>query len=252
MTRKITAPRLYVDAPLRQNQTVAVAPKQAHYLRHVMRLRDGAELLVFNGRDGEWQARLQTGDKKSLYLVAREKTRPQAAADGKIWVLAALIKRDRLDYMAQKATEMGVGRLLPIITQNTQNRRININRLRANAIEAAEQCGILTLPEIAEAEPLAHLLADWAEKTDKRQIIFCDETAAPTEGQAALKKLTGQKLAVLVGPEGGFGRHEIATLRARDDCHSISLGPRLLRADTAMVAALALVQSTLGDWRTTE
>ena len=247
--------RLYVDAPLSKNQSVALDDKQAHYLRGVLRLPVGASVLVFNGRQGEWRAHIAALGKKSARLMPQQQLRQQEAASS-LWLLAAPIKRDRLDYLAQKATEMGVGRLWPIITQRTQQsmknpKRANdlCHRLKANAIEAAEQCGILAVPEIAAPIALAALLADWPQAGAGRQLIFCDESAPPAQGRHALKNLNrNQQFAVLIGPEGGFTTDEIAALHAHPDCHSISLGPRILRADTAMVAALAIVQSELGDW----
>ena len=250
-----TLPRLYVDAPLIANESLALGGKQAHYLRGVLRLSVGASVLVFNGRQGEWLAHIAALDKKSAHLMPQQQLRQQEAASS-LWLLAAPIKRDRLDYLAQKATEMGVGRLWPIITQHTQQsmknpKRANdlCHRLKANAIEAAEQCGIVAVPEIAAPIALAALLADWPQAGGGRQLIFCDESAPPAQGMHALRKLNkNQQFAVLIGPEGGFTADEIAALHARPDCHSISLGPRILRADTAMVAALAIVQSKLGDW----
>ncbi len=227
---------------------MTLAYKQAHYLRAVLRLQSGGGVLVFNGRDGEWQARIDKLGKKSATLMVEAQTRRQDGG-GDIWLLMALIKRDRLDYLAQKATEMGVGRFVPTITKRTQSGgAVSLSRLRANTIEAAEQCGILSVPEIAQPMRLDRLLADWQQTTDGRQIIFCDETAALSEGHAALSALEGKRLALLIGPEGGFEAAEIAALRARTDCHPFSLGPRILRADTAMVAALGLVQARLGDW----
>ena len=247
-----TLPRLYVDAPLIANESLALGGKQAHYLRGVLRLSVGASVLVFNGRQGEWLAHIAALDKKSARLMPQQQLRQQEAASS-LWLLAAPIKRDRLDYLAQKATEMGVGRLWPIITQRTQqgtkNAQRDCHRLQANAIEAAEQCGILAVPEIAAPIALAALLADWPQAGGGRQLIFCDESAPPAQGRHALKKLNkNQQFAVLIGPEGGFTADEIAALQAHPDCHSMSLGPRILRADTAMVAALAIVQSMLGDW----
>ncbi|NCF79648.1 MAG: 16S rRNA (uracil(1498)-N(3))-methyltransferase, partial [Alphaproteobacteria bacterium] len=189
--------------------------------------------------------RITALDKKRLVIEPEEQTRPQETpAD--IWLLVAPVKRDRLDYLAQKATEMGVGKLWPIVTARTQGGQLKHERLRANAIEAAEQCNILSVPEIAELTLMQDALADWPQD---RVLIFCDEAAQAGEGQAALDELKGRKVALLIGPEGGFDATERAMLQARADSFSLSLGPRILRTDTAVVAALALVQARLGDWQ---
>ncbi len=239
--------RLYVAADLAHGGIVPLDESQAHYVRAVLRLEAGADILVFNGRDGEWHAVLDSVSKKAVVLRLETQTRPQDDI-GDIWLLVAPVKKERFDYLAQKATEMGVGRLMPIMTKRTQGirgGRIKMDRLVANTIEAAEQCNIMSVPHVSEPQKLEALLADWP--TDRR-IIFCDSEAEAGAGIASLDALKGEKLAILIGPEGGFDDDERTRLCARADTLAISLGPRILRTDTAVVAALALVQSRLGDW----
>ena len=238
--------RLHVVQDLASGQTVSLDDKQAHYLKNVLRLDMGAQLLLFNGRDGEWRARVTEIGKKHVQLAVDEQTRAQDSG-GDIWLLVAPVKRERLDYLAQKATEMGVGKLVPVITARTQGgKAVKQDRLSANAVEAAEQCNIMRVPEIVAPINLAEALADLP---SDRRLIFCDEEAVNGEGIPALDALHGDRLALLIGPEGGFDAAERAMLRARDGVVSLSLGPRILRTDTAVVAALALIQSRLGDWR---
>ena len=236
--------RLYRDAPLAGGAVVALDRSQSHYLRHVLRLKDGQEILVFNGRDGEWRATLEGGARQAALRVT-DRTRPQAAA-GDLHYLFAPLKAARLDYMVQKAVEMGVSRLQPVFTRHGQAARVNTERMRANAIEAAEQCGILTLPEIGEPVALSRLLAEW---DAVRRLVFCDENAETADPIVALAGSPRSPLAVLIGPEGGFAEDERASLMKLPNVVRLSLGPRILRADTAAVAALALVQAVLGDWR---
>jgi 16S rRNA (uracil1498-N3)-methyltransferase len=240
------AQRLFVDAPLAAGARVPCMPEQASYLRSVLRLAAGDCILIFNGRDGEWQASLVTEGKRGAVLVAETRTRPQEGGPD-LWYLFAPLKRARLDYMVQKAVEMGVSRLAPVLTRHTIAERVNGERMRANAVEAAEQCGILRLPEIAPPARLADAMAGW---DPARRLVFCDEAA---DGESPLQTLAsvapGTPLAVLVGPEGGFAPDERAMLRARPFTLAISLGPRIMRADTAAVAALALVNAIIGDWR---
>ena len=239
-----TVQRLHVAADLVAGSVLELETKQAHYIRNVLRLEAGAPLLVFNGRDGEWRGVLETVGKKKVTLRLDKQARAQATKPD-IWLLVAPVKKDRLDYLAQKATEMGVGRLLPVITARTQGgRHISVEKLRANVIEAAEQCNIMTLPDVADPQRLTDVLADMP---DDRRIIFCDELAG-ADAQLDVAALKGQKLALLIGPEGGFDEAERAGLQARANVHSLSLGPRILRTDTAVVAALARVQAQLGDW----
>ena len=208
-------------------------------------LRPATRVLVFNGRDGEWSTTLEGGGKRTSLAVDAKTRQQTAAAD--LHYLFAPLKAARLDYMVQKAVEMGVSRLAPVLTRHGQVTRVNLERMRANAIEAAEQCGILALPEIAEPVTLSRYLAD---RDPARLLVFCDEDADAANPAAALAKAAAPSgLAVLVGPEGGFAEDERAALVQQPNVVRLSLGPRILRADTAAVAALAVVQTVLGDWR---
>jgi len=243
------SPRLYLDAPLAAGGRLALDGAQANYLKNVLRLTAGDGVLVFNGRDGEWRARLADTGKRSAALTVGEQTRPQTRPLDLHYLFAPL-KHARLDYMVQKAVEMGASRLQPVLMQHSQATRVNLERMRANAIEAAEQCGILGIPEIAEPMSFERMLAT---REPSRVLVFCDEAADvrdPVAALAAARKSPGPlPLAVLIGPEGGFAEHERAALAALPDVVRLALGPRILRADTAAVAALALVGSVLGDWR---
>jgi 16S rRNA (uracil1498-N3)-methyltransferase len=254
------SPRIYVAEPLKEGADIALTSAQAHYLGNVLRLKPGEQVLAFNGKDGEWLATL-SGRGKRATLTLQKQARLQTEARDLHYMFAPL-KHERLDYMVQKAVELGASRLQPILTRHTQVKRINIERMRANAIEAAEQCGILCLPEVAEPMTFSRAMA--ARKPD-RLLVFCDEDAeaknpinalaAGRESPTAMLPLTMsgptgmQPLAVLVGPEGGFADEERAALLKLPNVVRLSLGPRILRADTAAVAALALVQGVLGDWR---
>jgi len=237
--------RLFVKAPLRPGAAVELEAEQAHYLGNVLRLKQGARLLVFNGQDGEWCAELSAIGKKKAQLLLEHQTRPQEEGPDLHYLFAPL-KRARLDYMAQKATEMGASVLRPVITRHTVAERVKVDRLLANAVEAAEQCGILRVPEVTEPEKLGAVLAGWDER---RLLIFADEAAPHASPIETLKAAGARPLAVLIGPEGGFEREERAALLAKPFVLPISLGPRVMRADTAAVAALALVNAALGDWR---
>jgi 16S rRNA (uracil1498-N3)-methyltransferase len=243
------SPRLYIDAPLAAGARLALDGAQANYLRNVLRLKAGDGVLVFNGRDGEWHTSLADGGKRSAALTVGEQTRPQTTPLDLHYLFAPL-KHARLDYMVQKAVEMGASRLQPITMQHSQVPRINLERMRANAIEAAEQCGILSIPEIGEPLSFERMIAT---RESERVLVFCDETADVRDPIAALDVVRqGAKsppLAVLIGPEGGFAEHERTALASLPNVVRLSLGPRILRADTAAVAALALVGSVLGDWR---
>jgi 16S rRNA (uracil1498-N3)-methyltransferase len=238
------SPRLYVDAPLEEGATVALGSAAAHYLSAVLRLKPGARVLAFNGRDGEWSTTI-AAQKRALNIVVGARTRVQTAA-ADLHYLFAPLKAARHDYMVQKAVEMGVSLLQPVLTRHGQVARVNLERMRANAIEAAEQCGILSLPEIRPPAALAPLLATWV---PARRLVFCDEEAEVGNPIAALADLPRSPLAVLVGPEGGFAEEERAALLKLPNVVRLSLGPRILRGDTAAVAALALVQAVIGDWR---
>ena len=240
------APRLFVDAALREGERITLERNQSNYLGNVLRLSAGETILVFNGRDGEWQASIE-GRKRpdGLSIVAR--TRPQDRLPDIAYVFAPL-KHARLDYMVQKAVEMGASRLQPVLTRHTQVSRVNSERMRANVIEAAEQCGILSLAEVAEPVALERYL-------DKREtvrlLVFCDEAADISNPIEALQQglTAAEGIDILIGPEGGFAEEERALLLRQPTTLRLSLGPRILRADTAGVAALALVQAALGDWR---
>ena len=237
--------RLFLDAPLEAGCTIACTHDQANYLRNVLRMGSGTTVLVFNGRDGEWRATLDATAKRGANLHITEQTRAQTTGPD-IDYLFAPLKRSRLDYMVQKVTEMGVARLRPVITQHTIAERVNSERMRANAIEAAEQCGVLRVPDVSAPERLENILANWV---PSRTIIFCDERASEQNPIARLGRLAPSPVAVLIGPEGGFSADERASLTRRSFVVPISLGPRIMRADTAAVAALAIVNAVLGDWR---
>jgi 16S rRNA (uracil1498-N3)-methyltransferase len=247
MTRlDFTSNRLFVEAPLAEGARVDLSREQSNYLLNVLRLGAGARLLIFNGSDGEWRAALQP-EKKSAALLVEARTRAQEQGPDLDYLFAPL-KHARLDYMAQKAVEMGARRLRPVLTRRTQTSRLNLERLRANAIEAAEQCGIIAVAEVLAEDKLDRVLDAWP---DDRLLIFCDEAAEVGDPVQALREAGAgfEKFAVLIGPEGGFDASEREKLGAIGTIARISLGPRVLRADTAAVAALALVQAALGDWR---
>ena len=237
--------RLYLDQPLREGQSLTLSRGQAHYLGSVMRLSPGGEVAVFNGRDGEWRATIGEIGKKTVTLTAEERLRTQVAPPD-LYLLFAPIKKARTDFIAEKAAEMGARAIRPVFTRHTNAERVNEARLRAHGVEAAEQCGLLSVPEVQPAIRLDRLLDDWPAT---RRIMFCDETAATGDAAAALRNAGGGPWAVLIGPEGGFAPEEAARLRAAPFAHPVSLGPRILRADTAAVAAMTLWQSALGDWR---
>jgi 16S rRNA (uracil1498-N3)-methyltransferase len=243
-----SAPRLFVAADLVERGEVELDRAQANYLLNVLRLAPGASVLAFNGRDGEWRAAISSAGRKAASLSPVEQTRAQPAPTGLDYLFAPL-KHARLDYMVQKAVEMGAGRLRPVYTRRTVATRVNLERMRANAIEAAEQCGILAIPDIVPDEDLGPALDRLG---PDRLLVFCDEDAPLSDPLEALRAArAGAPLALLVGPEGGFAPDERELLLSRPGPGVIrlSLGPRILRADTAAVAALAIVQAALGDWR---
>ncbi|HEX8165340.1 MAG TPA: 16S rRNA (uracil(1498)-N(3))-methyltransferase [Beijerinckiaceae bacterium] len=242
-----SAPRLFLDAPLAAGAHVPLDRAQANYLLNVLRLKPGGRVLVFNGRNGEWRASLAEAGRKSAALVLQEQARPQVPP-GDLLYLFAPLKSARLDYMVQKAVEMGVSALQPVFTRRTQAARVNRERMRANAVEAAEQCGILSIPEILPEADFPRALG--ALEAD-RLLVFCDEEAPVANPVQALSDLRDStaKAAVAVGPEGGFTEEERALALRHPRVVRVSLGPRILRADTAAVAALGLVQAVLGDWR---
>jgi len=238
------APRLFVDAPLKAGQAVPLERNQSNYLGNVLRLNAGDTILVFNGHDGEWQAEI-AGRKRPDALVPTASTRPQDRLPDIAYVFAPL-KHARLDYMVQKAVEMGASSLQPVLTRHTQVSRVNTERMRANVIEAAEQCGILSLAGVAEPVPLERFLS---QRQPGRLLVFCDEAAETTNPVEALNRgSAADGIDILIGPEGGFAEEERALLLRQPKTLRLALGPRILRADTAGVAALALVQAALGDW----
>ena len=237
--------RLFVDADLSAGGRVAVSAEQFNYLANVLRMSEDDPILLFNGRDGEWQARLTFESKKKLTLTIERQTREQTSQP-ELHFLFAPLKVGRLDYLIQKSVEMGAGVIQPVITQHTQNHRVSVEKLQANALEAAEQCGILALPLVCPPQKLDMILGTW---DISRRIIFCDEDHTTQNPMSALSNVKEKHLAVLIGPEGGFSDDERSLLRGLPFVTAIPLGPRILRADTAAVAALAVVQTLIGDWK---
>lgn len=241
--------RLYTENDLAAGLSVTLPSAQAHYLGHVMRLKAGAPVALFNGRDGEWLANIASIKRGQAAVTLERQTRPQDA-DADLWLLFAPVKRARIDFIAAKATELGVAALAPVFTENTAVSRVNEERLAANAIEAAEQCGRNSVPAIQATASLAERLTDWPEE---RNILLCDETGAGAPLIDALAGLPPDRAAapwaVLCGPEGGFSRGELDLLAEKTIVTRISLGPRILRADTAALAAISCWQAVLGDWR---
>jgi 16S rRNA (uracil1498-N3)-methyltransferase len=243
-------PRLYLAEPLGPGVTAALNSAQANYLANVLRLKSGDSVLVFNGHDGEWRAHLEQNRKGQFALAVTDCSRTQTVA-ADLHYLFAPLKHARLDYLAQKAVEMGASRLQPVVTRHVQVARINLDRMRANAIEAAEQCGILTLPDICAPLPFERMLR---ERDPARLMVFCDEEAPVENPIAALSAARGKRragtfpLALLIGPEGGFAQDERTALLSMPNVVRLALGPRILRAETAAVAALALMGAVLGDW----
>jgi 16S rRNA (uracil1498-N3)-methyltransferase len=238
--------RLFVGEPLAAGATVGLAPNQAHYLRHVLRLAAGDRVALFNGGDGEWLGTVAGFGKgwASVDVVAQRRAQ---GAEPDLWLLFAPIKHARIDYLVQKATELGASRLVPVMTERTMVARVNTERLQTNAVEAAQQTGRLSVPEVASPAALFAVLDGWP---DARRVMLADESGAGSPVMAALSTLApGAPWAVLIGPEGGFAPQELDALRKLPFVTSVSLGPRLLRADTAAVAALACWQAALGDWR---
>ena len=237
-------PRLFVESPLAKGNGVPLSREQAHYVANVMRLKPGDRLRLFNGKDGEWLCTIAEAGKRASSAVCDE----QSGEYREPWdldYLFAPLKHARLDYMAQKATEMGVRRLRPVFTERTAVQRVNLERLKANAVEAAEQCNLVSVPEVMAPETLDKVLAGWE---PQRRLVFCDEAAANDDPIEVLKSLPPGPLALLIGPEGGFSDAERQALRRLEFVTAISLGPRVMRADTAAVAALALIQAVRGDW----
>ncbi|WP_170359991.1 16S rRNA (uracil(1498)-N(3))-methyltransferase [Ruegeria arenilitoris] len=235
--------RLYVDHPLGAGQSVPLTREQAHYLFGVMRLAVGGQVALFNGRDGEWLAQVAEAGKRGGTLSCLEQTRPlQLPPD--LWLLFAPIKKARTDFIVEKAAEMGAAKIMPVQTAFTNSERIRQDRLQAHAVEAAEQCGGTFVPEVCDLQRLDKLLDNWP---DDRQLMFCDEAEAGSALCLAAQD-KGRPWAILIGPEGGFSDAERQRLKDLPFTHVVSLGPRILRADTAAVAAMTLWQQTLGDW----
>jgi len=245
----MSALRLFVEGDLAAGLEAALGEPQVHYLRTVMRRPDGAPLLLFNGRDGEWRATLEARGKKAAVARVGERLRAQTP-EPDLWLCFAPLKRARIDYVAEKATELGVSLLQPVLTEHTIVERVNIERLRANAIEAAEQTERLSVPEVRPAVALARLLDGWP---PERRLLMCDETGGGppiAESLAALDAVArAAPWAILVGPEGGFAEAELTAIRRISNVMAVGLGPRILRADTAALAALACWQALVGDWR---
>lgn len=236
--------RLFIRQPLAVNKEIKIEGAQASYLIRVLRMQVGAEILLFNGQDGEWLAKLIGIEKKFVVVQLIQQERLQTTHSNLIYCFAPL-KNARLDYMVQKAVEMGVSILQPVITHHTQVTRINMARMEANVIEASEQCGILSLPECVPAVSIEELLARW---DTTRPLFFCDEAHKSHNPLHLLKNYEIMTSGVLIGPEGGFSEEERNFLKKHPFVIPISLGPRILRADTAAVAAFALLNVTVGDW----
>ena len=233
--------RLFVEAALGEGVRLAPTPQQAHYLLHVMRARAGDRIGLFNGRDGEWAAEISDVSRRGCTLVCVRMSVAQRA-ESDLWLAFAPIKKTAADYVAQKATELGVCVLQPIFTQRTIVHRVNLARMRANAIEAAEQSARLTVPDVREPVALEKLIVRWPEE---RRILFCDESGGPPIA-TVLSNVSSDAWGVLTGPEGGFDSGERDLIRAHPACVPVSLGERILRADTAALAALAILQAWYG------
>jgi len=236
--------RLYVNEPLGKGQSLSLSKDQAHYITGVMRQKAGAMIALFNGRDGEWQAEMVEAGKRKAILVCQNQSKPQQTPPD-VWLYFAPIKKTRTDFIVEKAAELGAARICPVHTEFTNSERIRRDRLQAHAVEAAEQCGETFVPPVDDIQKLAAVLDHWPRD---RKLLFCDETLVD-DMTMGLQGRKGQKWAILIGPEGGFSEVEITRLRGMEQTQSISLGPRVLRADTAAVAALTLWQNALGDWR---
>lgn len=236
-----SGPRLFVDEAITPGATLMLPPAQSHYLAGVMRLKPGDTVRLFDDRTGEWTATLTDIGRKYVQVTIGDPVAPREAVPD-LWLCAAPIKRGRIDWVAEKACELGVAKLLPVLTRRTVVDKLNLERLRAHMIEAAEQCGRTALPQLDSPMPLSKLLESWPEE---RQLVFCDE-----EGGVSMRDaLRPGPAAVLIGPEGGFDAGERERIRSMPQAVGVSLGPRVLRADTAAVAAVALWQSIQGDWR---
>ena len=248
MSQELTEPsgltRLYVEVPLPGAGDLTLNADQSHLLAHVLRARTGDSLCLFNGKDGEWRAQISAIGKRAVMLKLDKQTAAQSAVPD-VWLCLAPVKRTPLDYVTQKATELGVARIQPVMTRRTVVERVNLDRMRANAVEAAEQSGRLSVPEIAEPTSLDKLLGTW---DANRRLVFCDEAGEAPPAAQILRDAARGPWAIIIGPEGGFDHAERSRLRQQSFVVPVSLGPRIMRADTAALAALALWQATLGDW----
>ena len=241
------ATRLFVEDALHAGARIAAGADRANFLLNVLRLKEGDRLLVFNGRDGEWLASIAQAKKREAILAIEGLTRAQEGGPDIDYCFAPL-KHARLDYVVQKAVEMGAARLRPVLTRRTQVARLNLERMRSNVIEAAEQCGVLCVPEVEPEVSLERMVAQWP---SERLLVFCDEDAGvanPIEALTAARGAGARAVGLLIGPEGGFDEKERALVLSAPNVLRISLGPRILRADTAAVAGMALIQSVFGDW----
>lgn len=242
--------RLYLDLPFADGQELRLDREQSHYLATVLRLKTGSKLALFNGKTGEWTAEVVSIEKRAVTLQIKDQISLQKA-EPDIWLVFAPIKKTRIDFIAQKATELGASRLMPMFTRRTIAERVNVDRLRANAIEAAEQCERLTIPQVDDPQKFDVILDAWP---SDRHAMFCDESL---EGKPALSVLSDARAgmqkpepwAIFIGPEGGFDDAERSRLNTMQNAHSVTLGPRILRADTAAMAALSIWQTVFGDWR---
>lgn len=237
--------RIFVGHDLEADTRFPLSDEHAHYLLTVLRMESGARLLAFNGRDGEWRVEVERASKRAGSLIVLGQTREQTPLNDLIFLFAP-IKKDRMDWLVQKAVEMGAGQIGPVVTEHTQNSKLRSDKLAANIVEAAEQCGVLSVPSLAPIRSLDEVLRTW---NPGRHLIFCDEHSERQNPYDRLSKLSGEPLALLIGPEGGFSEGERQRLLSLPFVTTISLGPRILRADTAAVAALAAVQMSAGDWR---
>lgn len=235
--------RLFVDQPLGAGQAVALGPEAANYLFNVMRLGRGAAIALFNGRDGEWRAEIAEAGKRQGIAVCQAQTAPQVMPPD-LWLMFSPVKKDRTAFIVEKAVELGVARLMPVATRHMNSERLRADKQQAHAVEAAEQCGATFVPDVAELQPLDRVLAQWP---DGRLLYWADETLAQSAGGPS--GISAGPAAILIGPEGGFSDEEKVRLRALPFVRPLALGPRILRAETAALAAVVLWQSAVGDWR---
>jgi 16S rRNA (uracil1498-N3)-methyltransferase len=236
--------RLYINERLEKGLLITLNNNSSHYISNVMRCKNGDEISVFNGGDGEFLATITDSNKKYTIILVKENTKPQNNLPD-IWLISALLRNSKTEFVTEKASELGVAKMLPVLTKYTVANKINETRLQAIATEAAEQCERLDIMQINSLQSLERVLGDWDET---RKIIYGDETGKSQNANELLPSLTKDKYAVLIGPEGGFAPQELAILQQLPFCFGICLGPRIMRADTATIAALTLVQHYLGDW----